>query len=54
MDPERLARLFEFAIKIFECLQKMQPETRARVLSIVERFSETPGIASDVEAMLKK
>ena len=53
MDPERLARLFEFAIQIFDCLQKMNPSTRSRVLKVVERLSGQDGLADDVEQMIK-
>lgn len=54
MDPERLARLFEFALKIYECLSKMQPTSRARLLALVERLSGVAGVAEDVEQLVGK
>jgi hypothetical protein len=52
IDVTKLVGLFEVAMKIFECLQKMQPAQRAKLLSLVEKVSGVEGIAADVEALV--
>ena len=52
IDVTKLVGLFKVAMKIFECLQKMQPAQRAKLLSLVEKVSGVEGIAADVEALV--
>ena len=52
MDPERLARLFQVVLQLIECLSKMQPEQRQKVLQLTERLSGQKQLAADVEALV--
>jgi hypothetical protein len=52
IDVTKLVGLFKVAMKIFECLQKMQPAQRAKLLGLVEKVSGVEGIAADVEALV--
>jgi hypothetical protein len=54
MDPNRIARLFELIVQIVECLQRMSPESRQRVLGVVEKLTGEIGLAADIEELVEE